>query len=257
MNLENSPPFSLTGKSVFITGGSSGIGLGTCQRFLAEGARVVIADIQAPPQSVLDDGAIYIAADIAKRDEVIKAFAQTEQSIGKLHVIIHNAGKPGKGEHLTESDEAVLDSVVALNFYGTYYVLKYGPRHMHDGGSIITTASVAGLQQNEGFFDYSATKAAVISMTKTAAVELGLRGIRCNAVAPGPVRTPMLPPGNILNVLAKNLSTLGRIAEVDDLVGVYHFLASDESRYITGHTLVVDGGRLTGYRKAVLARLAG
>jgi NAD(P)-dependent dehydrogenase (short-subunit alcohol dehydrogenase family) len=93
-------------------------------------------------------------------------------------------------------------------------------------------------------------------MTKTAAVELGLRGIRCNAVAPGPVRTPMLPPEHILNTLAKHLSTLGRIAEVDDLVGVYHFLASDQSRYITGHTLVVDGGRLTGYRTEVLARLA-
>ena len=149
-----------------------------------------------------------------------------------------------------------VDGVVALNFYGTYYILKYGPRHMRDGGSIVTTASVAGLQQNEGFFDYSATKAATISMTKTAAVELGLRGIRCNSVAPGPVRTPMLPPGHVLNTLAKHLSALGRIAEVDDLVGVYHFLASDQSRYITGHTLVVDGGRLTGYRQEVLGRLA-
>ncbi len=178
------------------------------------------------------------------------------EHIGKLDVIIHNAGRPGTGKHLADSDEAVLDALVALNFYGTYYILKYGPRHMRDGGAIITTASVAGLQQNEGFFDYSATKAATISMTKTAAVELGLRGIRCNAVAPGPVRTPMLPPGHVLNTLAKELSALGRIAEIDDLVGVYHFLASDESRYITGHTMVVDGGRMTGFRSKVLARLA-
>ena len=256
LNTESPSPFSLKGKSAFITGGSSGIGLGTCKRFLQEGARVVIADIQTPPPSVLDDGAIYLATDVTNRDNVVDAFKATEETIGKLDVIIHNAGKPGKGQHLTDSDEAVLDEVVALNFYGTYYILKYGPRHMRDGGSIITTASVAGLQQNEGFFDYSATKAALISMTKTAAVELGLRGIRCNAVAPGPVRTPMLPPGHVLNTLAKHLSTLGRIAEVDDLVGVYHFLASDQSRYITGHTLVVDGGRLTGYRQEVLSRLA-
>ncbi len=252
--MENSP-FDLAGKSVLITGGASGIGLGTCRRFLAAGARVVIADIQSPPQEMLDAGGIYLAVDVANRDQVVGAFKSAEDSIGKLHVIIHNAGRPGQGGHLTDSDEAVLDAVVALNFYGTYYVLKYGPRHMHDGGSIITTASVAGLQQNEGFFDYSATKAAVISMTKTAAVELGLRGIRCNAVAPGPVKTPMLPAGHVLNTLAKHLSALGRIAEVDDLVGVYHFLASDESRYITGHTLVVDGGRLAGYRQKVLARL--
>ncbi|MGH8254694.1 MAG: SDR family NAD(P)-dependent oxidoreductase [Steroidobacteraceae bacterium] len=254
----NAPqPFSLAGKSILITGGSSGIGLGTCQRFLQQGARVMIADIQPPPQSVLDSGGGFLPTDVADRDAVVAAFGSAEERIGKLDVIIHNAGKPGKGAHLTDSDEAVLDGVVDLNFYGTYYILKYGPRHMHDGGSIVTTASVAGLQQNEGFFDYSATKAAVISMTKTAAVELGLRGIRCNAVAPGPVRTPMLPPGHVLNTLAKHLSALGRIAEVDDLVGVYHFLASDQSRYITGHTFVVDGGRLTGYRSSVLARLAG
>lgn len=248
--------FSLHDKAVFITGGASGIGLGTCERFLSEGARVFIADIVPPPQALLDAGAHFQTVDVSAREQVIAAFVQAEEKIGPLDVIIHNAGKPGKGKHLTESDEAVLDALVALNFYGTYYVLKYGPRHMRDGGSIITTASVAGLQQNEGFFDYSATKAATISMTKTAAVELGLRGIRCNSVAPGPVKTPMLPPTHVLNTLAKQLSALGRIAQVDDLVGVYHFLASDESRYITGHTMVVDGGRLTGFRQAVLARLA-
>ena len=254
--MNTSIPFSLKGKSVFITGGASGIGLGTAQRFLDDGARVFVADIQPAPQALLDAGAVYRHMDVSDRDSVIDALKAAEESIGTLDVIIHNAGAPGKGLHITESDEAVLDRLVALNFYGTYYVLKYGPRHMRDHGSIINTASVAGLQQNEGFFDYSATKAAVISMTKTAAVELGLRGIRCNAVAPGPVRTPMLPPGHLLNTLAKQLSALGRIAEIDDLVGVYHFLASDESRYVTGHTMVVDGGRLTGYRTAVLARLA-
>ena len=254
--MDTPAPFSLKSKAIFITGGASGIGLGTCRRFLNEGARVVIADIQAPPVSATDAGAIYLPVDVTDREKVIGAFKAAEEAIGTLDVIVHNAGKPGKGTHLTESDEAVLDGVIALNVYGTYYILKYGPRHMRDGGSIITTASVAGIQQNEGFFDYSATKAALISMTKTAAVELGMRGIRCNSVAPGPVRTPMLPPGHVLNTLAKHLSALGRIAEVDDLVGVYHFLASDQSRYITGHTFVVDGGRLTGFRTSVLARLA-
>ncbi len=249
-------PFSLEDKAVFITGGASGIGLGTTERFMQQGARVVIADVQLPPQAVLDAGARFLTVDVTQRETVRDAFKSAAEAIGPLDVIIHNAGMPGKGMLITESDEAVLDKVVALNFYGTYYVLKYGPGHMRDGGSIITTASVAGLQQNEGFFDYSATKAAVISMTKTAAVELGVRGIRCNTVCPGPVRTPMLPPGHILNTLAKQLSALGRIAEVDDLVGVYHFLASEQSRYVTGHTMVVDGGRLTGYRKSVLAMLA-
>ncbi len=254
MNYSN--PFSLRDKVILVTGGSSGIGLGTCERFLHESARVVIVDRQPPPQSMVDEGALYLAVDVTDRDAVKEAFATTEAAFGKLDCIVHNAGKPGNGKHLTDSDEEVLKGVVALNLYGSYYMLKYGPAHMRDGGSIITTASVAGLQQNEGFFDYSATKAALISMTKTTAVELGPRGIRCNAVAPGPVKTPLLPPDHILNDLAKNLSALGRIAQVDDLVGVYHFLASDQSRYITGQTLIVDGGRLAGYRTEILARLA-
>ena len=254
--MDPTTPFGLKDKAVFITGGASGIGLGTAERFVQEGARVVVADIQLPPRALLDAGALFLTVDVTQREHVADALAAAEKAVGPLDVVIHNAGMPGKGAHIVDSDEAVLDKVVALNFYGTYYVLKYAPRHMRDGGAIITTASVAGLQQNEGFFDYSATKAAVISMTKTAAVELGLRGIRCNTVCPGPVRTPMLPPGHILNTLAKQLSAVGRIAEVDDLVGVYHFLASDQSRYVTGHTMVVDGGRLTGYRKSVLAMLA-
>ena len=255
--MTTSTPFSLKDKSIFITGGASGIGLGTVERCLQEGARVIVADVKQPPQRVIEAGGIFLEVDISKRERVIEGFTQAEAAVGKLDTIVHNAGKPGNGKHLTDSDEDVLDSVVDLNLYGTYYILKYGPRHMKDGGSIINTASVAGLQQNEGFFDYSATKAALISLTKTAAVELGGRGIRVNAVAPGPVRTPMLPPGHILNALAKNLSALGRIAEIDDLVGVYHFLASDQSRYITGQTIIVDGGRLAGFRTEVLGRLAG
>ena len=252
-----SSPFSLEAKSIFITGGASGIGLGTAQRCLEQGAKVVIVDLNPPPTSFTDAGAHFLRVDCTEREQVIDAFVQAEAAVGKLHAIIHNAGKPGNGKHLTDSDEEILDGVVNLNLYGTYYILKFGPRHMHDGGSIVTTASVAGLQQNEGFFDYSATKAATISLTKTSAVELGLRGIRCNAVAPGPVRTPMLPPTHILNDLARNLSSLGRIAEIDDLVGVYHFLVSDQSRYVTGQTIIVDGGRMTGFRTEVLGRLAG
>ena len=254
--MDSPSPFSLRGKSIFVTGGASGIGLGQTLRFLQEGAKVAVADIKPLPPSASDLGAVYFHCDVTVKEDVIVTFEKAVNAIGTLDVISHNAGRPGKGVHLADSDESVLDAVVALNLYGTYYILKYGPSHMHDGGSIITTASVAGLQQNEGFFDYSSTKAATISLTKTAAVELGLRGIRCNAVAPGPVKTPMLPTDHILNTLAKQLSALGRIAEVEDLVGVYHFLASDQSRYITGHTLIVDGGRLTGFRNEVLARLA-
>ena len=255
--METTAPFSLRDKCIFITGGASGIGLGTTERCLQEGAHVVIADLNPPPQSILDAGGSYLRVDVTVREQVIEGFERAESTIGKLNAIIHNAGRPGNGKHITDSDEDVFDGVVNLNLYGTYYILKYGPGHMQDGGSIVLTTSVAGLQQNEGFYDYSATKAATISLAKTAAVELGGRGIRCNAVAPGPVKTPLLPPTHILNDLAKNLSSLGRIAQVEDLVGVYHFLVSDQSRYITGQTIIVDGGRLAGFRTEVLQRLSG
>src|ERR1700712_4354735 len=102
--MSSASPFSLAGKAVFITGGASGIGLGTAERFLAEGARVVIADIQLPPQAVLDGGAVFLTVDVTSRDNVIDAFKSAEAAIGPLDVIIHNAGMPGRGVHITESD---------------------------------------------------------------------------------------------------------------------------------------------------------
>ncbi len=186
-----SQPFSLKDKCVLITGGASGIGLGVCERFLREGANVFVVDLKTPPQAVLDAGAVFHAADVSNRDHVLDAFRAAEDSIGKLHVLIHNAGKPGRNDHLTDSDEAILDGVVALNFYGTYYMLKYGPRYMHDGGSIITTASVAGLQQNEGFFDYSATKAALINLAENLFLDLRPHGVGVTLVNPGFVDTPL------------------------------------------------------------------
>src|ERR1700733_3642912 len=103
--MDTPSPFSLKNKSILITGGSSGLGLGQCLRFLQESANVVVADIQTPPQAALDGGAVYLKCDVTQRHQVIEALQNAVQRIGTLDVIIHNAGKPGKGAHLTESDE--------------------------------------------------------------------------------------------------------------------------------------------------------
>lgn len=247
--------FDINGKTAFITGAASGIGLATALRFRNAGATVVAVDRQPLPAELAVPEVHYIALDISERDAVEAAFAEAERRVGKLDIVINNAGRGSQGKHITDSDPALFDKTMQVNAYGLFYCLKYAPAHMNDGGSIINTASVAGLQQNEGFHEYSASKAAVISLSKTAAVELGLRGIRVNAVAPGPIRTPLLPEDSVLNKLARNLSAVGRIGEVDDLAGVYHFLAADESAYITGQTIAVDGGRLAGFRREVLNRL--
>src|ERR1700678_3890784 len=112
--METPSPFSLKDKSILITGGSSGIGLGQCLRFLQEGAKVAIADNQTPPPAALDGGANYIKCDVTQREQVMDALQNAVQRIGVLDVIIHNAGKPGKGARLTESDEEILDGGVAL-----------------------------------------------------------------------------------------------------------------------------------------------
>ena len=195
-------------------------------------------------------------ADVSKQADIRRLFDSAVKEFGKVDVLVNNAGVY-EFRPLAAVDENHFDRQFDVNVKGLYFAAQAAAQAFGDhGGSIVNISSVVSLSPRANGSVYSATKAATISMTKTAAVELGLRGIRCNVVAPGPVRTPMLPPGHVLNALAKNLSSLGRIADVEDLVGVYHFLASDQSKYMTGHTLIVDGGRLAGFRTEVLRRLS-
>ena len=158
------------------------------------------------------------------------------------------------GPTIQEHGAEELDHIIGINLKGVYFGLTHAPRHMRDGGSIINTSSAAALLGLYGYSQYAMTKAAVISLTKTAAIELSARGIRVNAVCPGSVRTAMLPDGHPEIAVVEVLAPLGRIAETDELVGIYHFLASEESRYMTGQAIVIDGGVTAGPSVALLAR---
>jgi NAD(P)-dependent dehydrogenase (short-subunit alcohol dehydrogenase family) len=239
--------FSLSGLNCLVTGGTSGIGYAIAQRFAECGANVAILGRRATELLAARSKAkLCLATDCTQEKSVRAAFAEAHRVLGPLDVIVNNAGRLDSGQLLEDATSEQLKQVFELNAYGTFYGLKYGPKLCRSGASIINTASISGLIGMPGSGPYSASKAAVISLTQVAALELAPRGIRVNAVCPGTVITEMVPPESPEVPLVAALCPMGRPAHTDDVVGVYHFLAARESAYLTGQTLVVDGGLTAG-----------
>jgi NAD(P)-dependent dehydrogenase (short-subunit alcohol dehydrogenase family) len=251
--------FSIEGKGAFITGGSSGIGLAVAERFLKAGAKVIVADIQPPPDSLLESGASFIELDVSDEQMVAVALQEAEDRLGKLDVLINNAGITGEGDVFMEDNTPeATQQVIDINMQGVYYGLKHGPKHMNDGGSIINTSSLGGVYGFPGLGPYSAAKAAVLSYTKTAALELAPRKIRVNAICPTFTRTAMFEADDVdYTEIAETFIPLGRVSETWDLDGFYHFLAADESAFFTGQTVVVDGGMSVGTSLTAYEKLTG
>ena len=250
------PMFSLEGKHAFITGAAGGIGRAVAERFIQAGASVVITDIVGS-QTVADEiGAQFIQADVGSEDSVARALKQAKKQLGRLDIVVNNAGIGDVGATLEETPQDVLERITRINQWGVFYGLKHAPGVMNDGGSIINTASLAAIIKMAGSGAYSATKAAVVSMTKMAALELGHRGIRVNAVCPGYIDTAM-GSGDEGKTLSEQFTALGRAGTTGDLTGVFHFLAADESSYLTGQALIVDGGWSCGPSPQVLETLLG
>jgi NAD(P)-dependent dehydrogenase (short-subunit alcohol dehydrogenase family) len=238
--------FSLKSKTALIAGGTDGIGLAVAKRFIKAGAQVIIVGRRDGDKIAEEFGASFIRCDVSVEEQQIEMFDEAERRLGKLDIIINNAGLARSGSAIEQGDPKGLNLSIDVMQKGVYFGLKYGPRHMNDGGSIINTSSVAGLMGIYGYGQYSMTKAAVINLTKTSAIELASRGIRVNAVCPGTVKTAMVPDGDPEIAVVKRMAPLGRIATTEDVEGIYHFLASDESRYITGQAILVDGGVSAG-----------
>jgi NAD(P)-dependent dehydrogenase (short-subunit alcohol dehydrogenase family) len=247
--------FSLEGRNAFITGGSSGIGLAVAKAFIAQGAQVVIADIDAAAvaESI---GARALHCDVSDDRSVSSALMAARDSVGDLDIVVLNAGVGDVGPALTEVDQALIEKVTRVNHWGVIYGLKHAPKVMRDGGNIISTSSMAAFISLPGASIYSASKQAVVSLTETAAMELGPRGIRVNCVCPGYTDTAM-GSGDEGRAICQAFTALGRAATVDDLIGVYVFLASDASRYVTGQAIRVDGGWASGVTAALLQRVTG
>jgi NAD(P)-dependent dehydrogenase (short-subunit alcohol dehydrogenase family) len=248
--------FSLKDKHAFVTGAAGGIGRAVAERFIQAGANVVITDI-VDSQNVADEiGAQFLKVDVSSEDSVIEGLQQACDLLGPLDIVVNNAGVGDVGFTMDETPQKILEQITRINQWGVFYGLKHAPALMNDGGSIINTASLAALVKMPGSGAYSATKAAVVSMTKMAAVELGSRGIRVNAVCPGYIDTA-LGSGDEGKILSQQFTALGRAGTTDDLTGVFHFLAAAESSYMTGHALVVDGGWSCGPTPQLLETILG
>jgi NAD(P)-dependent dehydrogenase (short-subunit alcohol dehydrogenase family) len=238
-------PFSIARKATLITGGTAGIGFATAKHFAANGANVVICGRRDNGSDIAAEiGCHFIRADMSNPDDIENLFTKAVEHLGKLDVVINNAGG-GKDGLISETDMDDHDFTVTINMRAAYHVLKLTSHNMNDGGSIINTASVYGMQGVVGESTYAATKAALISLTKSASLELASRGIRVNAISPGPIKSEIWEGDDPIE-WSKIDTSLGRIGEASEVATVFHFLASDAASYITGINLPVDGGFMSG-----------
>jgi NAD(P)-dependent dehydrogenase (short-subunit alcohol dehydrogenase family) len=245
----------LQDKVALVTGGASGMGEATVQRFLAEGASVLIADFNAETGAAAAAAAttnypgrcIFQQTDVARESDVANAVAKAQSEFGRLDIMFNNAGVGGAIGPLTETTEADWDYTFAVLAKGVFFGIKHAARCFRaqgEGGSIINTASIAALSGDGGPLVYSAAKAAVVSITRSAAVELAADRIRVNAICPGYITTPLAAAGDLERTRASfsNAQPWPEAGEGEHIAGSAVFLASDDARFVTGEALVVDGG---------------
>jgi NAD(P)-dependent dehydrogenase (short-subunit alcohol dehydrogenase family) len=194
-----------------------------------------------------------VRLDVSSEDSMAEALASVVERDGLLDVVVLNAGIGQPPGPIAKLDSAAAAAVVQTNLLGTFYGLKHAPAHMNDGGSIVLTSSISAVSGTPFEGLYGASKAGVSALARSAAVDLGPRGIRVNAVQPGPTWTDLNPmPERWSQVMAP----LGRKGRVEDLVGTYVFLASDASAYLTGQAITVDGGSTLGMSRELLRVLS-
>jgi NAD(P)-dependent dehydrogenase (short-subunit alcohol dehydrogenase family) len=250
-----------TGKVALVTGGGNGIGRATSAAFARAGAKVVVVDrdsdgAEATAGIIRQNGgeALAVTADVTKSADVRSYVKAALDQFGRIDCFFNNAGIEGKVAPIAEYDEAMFDAVLGVNVKGVFLGLRHVlPEMIRQGsGAVVNTASVAGLVATPGMPAYVASKHAVIGLTKTAAGEVARKGIRVNAVCPGPVDTRMihaleeqLAPGNPASVEERYKTAIpsGRYTTPDEIANMVLFLCSDLAANITGGQFVVDGGR--------------
>ena len=253
----------LAGQVAVVTGGASGIGRASAMRFAREGAHVVIADLDGVATGVAareidrEGGtAIAVIADVAREDEVGRLMARTLEAFGPPTVLLNNAATTSFGT-LAESNAGELDRVLTVNVRSTWVCARAAIPHMRDagGGAIVNMSSITGIVGAPGMAAYSTSKGAIITLTRTLALELAEDAIRVNCICPASIETPMLqasfdrlPDPEAARARNVKRHPLGRLGTADEVANLALFLASDEASFITGGTYVIDGGALLARR---------
>jgi NAD(P)-dependent dehydrogenase (short-subunit alcohol dehydrogenase family) len=251
----------LQDKVALITGSAGGMGRAAAELFAREGASVIVTDVLADEgeetaQAIRDSGgkAIFVKADVSKEDEVKHLVARSIDAFERIDVLYNNAGiMPADDGGVTDLSEEVWDRIMDVNLKSAFFCTKHVVPHMIEQkkGSIINVASFVALMGCTVPQDaYTASKGGMISLTRSFAVQYGPHGIRCNAICPGPIETPLLRvlwTSEEARNLRLNRIPLGRFGEINDIIYMALYLASDESSWTTGAWLVIDGGISSNY----------
>jgi NAD(P)-dependent dehydrogenase (short-subunit alcohol dehydrogenase family) len=242
----------LRGRVAIITGGDSGIGRAVAVAFAKEGANVTInyfkedSDAKDTKKFVEEVGSkcLLIRGDIGNEKICQKIVDKTIKEMGRLDILVNNAGEQHPQEKLEDIDAEQLERTFRTNIFAMFYLTKAALPHLKKGASIINTASVTAYKGNPMLLDYSSTKGAIIAFTRSLSLSLAKKGIRVNAVAPGPIWTPLIPstfPKAHVKEFGKD-TPMQRAGQPEEVAPAYVYLASDDSSYVTGQTIHVNGG---------------
>jgi NAD(P)-dependent dehydrogenase (short-subunit alcohol dehydrogenase family) len=242
--------FALDGKVAVVTGAASGIGRAVAERLADAGATVMLADLSDASALATELGGAYLRTDVSDEGDVAALMASAAELGQSIDIVVNNAGIVVAETPIVETDAEDLLRAFSVNALGVFFGLKHAPLRMTGGGAIVNTASLAGRIGFPAYCAYAASKAAVISLTQTAAVELGPEGIRVNAICPSSVDTPMLAAqesGEIEAALSAAAAPLGRIADPAHAAALIHFLVADDCPVVSGQAVNLDGGLSAGF----------